>query len=240
VAAVGIPLPMSASTSPPRPPAPATVPVRVVLRPIGTPLPLGMLGQAVASLSLSAVQLSWIPVTQSHVVAWSVLALTVPLQLLAAGFGFLARDAVAGTGTALLAGAWAATAVTTVVTPPGSTSPGLGVVLLGVSCVLLVPTSAGLHKVAAAAVLLMSSVRFSLTGLHELTAAVGWQRAAGWAGLVLALVSTYSALAFELESTHGRTVLPVGRSQGARAAEDRGLAQQAEGVQHEAGVRKVL
>ena len=40
---------------------------RIVLRPIGNPLPLGFLALAVATLSFSALQLGWLPPQQG---AW--------------------------------------------------------------------------------------------------------------------------------------------------------------------------
>jgi len=55
---------------------------------------------------------------------------TVPVQLLACVIGFLARDPVAGTGMGVLAGTWAAVAVTTLHAAPGAHLPGLGVLLV--------------------------------------------------------------------------------------------------------------
>ncbi len=199
------------------------IPARVMLRPLGNPLPLGLLGQAVASFSLGFVQLGWIPTAELHHVAWAVLVFTVPLQGTASVLGFLSRDPVAGTGPAILAGAWAATAVDILTSPTGSTSSGLGIVLLAIGGVLLVPTVAGITKVAVAAVLLISSARFALTGVYELTASTGWERAAGAVGLLLATVSTYAALALELEAGWGRTVLPVGRYGPAREPGEPGV-----------------
>jgi hypothetical protein len=79
---------------------PATHGTRIVLRPIATPLPLGFLALAVATTAFASVQLGWIPQSQGHTIALGVLALTVPMQLLAAVIGFLARDPVAATGMA--------------------------------------------------------------------------------------------------------------------------------------------
>src|SRR4051794_279519 len=70
------------------------VEARVVLRPIATPLPLGFLALGVATFSFAALQLQWIPSSEGHTIALAVLVLTVPLQLLAAVMGFLARDPV--------------------------------------------------------------------------------------------------------------------------------------------------
>lgn len=213
---------------------------RIVLRPIATPLPLGLLAQSVASLSYSSLQLHWIGTSQADAVALAVLVLTVPLQLIAAVMGFLGRDPVAGTGVALLAGAWAATSLDTLASPPGTVSPGLGVVLLCLAGALLVPTVAGRSKLAASAVMLVSVARFATTGLYEVTGASSWQTVAGWVGVALAAIGFYAALAFELEGTARRTVLPVGRPGGGGPLGDAGLDDQLEGIEHQAGVRRAL
>lgn len=183
----------------------------VSLRPLGNPLPLGFLGQAVASWAFACLQLAWLTPTESHTVALGVLVFTVPVQGIAAVLGFLARDPVAGTGPALLAGGWATVAVATLQAPPGATTAATGVLLVGVAGVLLVPAIASWGRLAAAAVLALAVVRFAVTGVAELLADQGWLHAAGWVGLVLSAVSVYAALAFELEAATGRSWLPVGR-----------------------------
>jgi succinate-acetate transporter protein len=212
----------------------------VTLRPLATPMPVGFLAQAVASFSFAALQLRWIPVNQSHSVAWAVLVLTVPLQALSATLGFWARDPVAGTGTGLLAGGWAAFSVVTLMSPTGVTSSGVGVVLIALGAVLLVPCLAGVTKVAAALVLLLSAARFASTGIQQATASSGWQSTAGWVGVALSAVSTYAALAFELEAVSPRTVLPVGRFGAARRAGQPGEEGQLRELRVEPGVRRLL
>lgn len=201
----------------------------VALRPLANPLPLGFLGQALASWAFASLQLSWLSPAQSHPVALAVLVFTVPLQGLAAVLGFLARDPVAGTGPALLAGGWAVVGAVTLMSPPGATSAGMGVLLLGVAATLLVPAAASLGRVAAAAVLVVAVPRFAITGVAELVGGHGWLQAAGWAGLVLCAVSAYAALAFELEAATGRLRLPIGRIAGRSTPLD-----------DEAGVRRNL
>ena len=176
-----------------------------------SPLPLSFLAQAVASASLAVVQLHWIPATAGSAVAWSILLLTVPLQLLAAVMAFVAHDAAAATSAGLLAGGWASIAVVRLASPPGSTSTGLGVVLVAVAGALLVPASAAVTRLAAAAVVLVCAARFAATGVHQLTALPAWETVAGWIGLALAALSAYTALALELRATFGVDVLPVGR-----------------------------
>ncbi|GIH59378.1 hypothetical protein [Microbispora siamensis] len=61
---------------------------------------------------------------------------------------------------------------------------------------MLVPALAGLPKLVAAAVMAMSATTFAITGVYELTASQGWRTTAGVAGLVLAVVAYYAALAF--------------------------------------------
>ncbi|WP_413451555.1 hypothetical protein AA0Y32_15555 [Georgenia phoenicis] len=213
---------------------------RVVLRPMGTPLPLGFLGLVVATVGFSALQLGWVAPEEGRNIAVGVLALTVPVQLISAVYGFLARDPVAGTGMATLAGTWAAAGLVTALSPPGASSPGLGVLFLAAAAVMLVPAVAGLSKLVAAAVMGLTSVRFALTGLAELTGGSSWTTAAGTAGLVLAAAALYAALAFELEDTHHRTILPTGR-RGSGADTMTGNAHDELGtVIHEAGVRKQL
>jgi hypothetical protein len=213
---------------------------RVVLRPIGSPLPLGFLGLFVATLSFSSVQLGWIPQSQGSTVALAALGLTVPVQLIAAVFGFLARDPVAGTGMGILAGTWATAGLATITSPPGATSPGLGVVLLCAGAAMLVPAAAGRQKTIAAAVMALSALRFGVTGIAEISGASTWMTAAGWTGVLLAALSLYAALAFELEGTDRRAVLPLWRRGAAASAVRDDATGQLSDVADEPGVRQQL
>ena len=73
-------------------------PVRIVLRPIANPLPLGFLALAAGTLLVSGLQLDWLAPTQGEDVGLILLAFVFPLQLIACVFGYLGRDVVAGTG----------------------------------------------------------------------------------------------------------------------------------------------
>jgi len=213
---------------------------RVVLRPIGSPLPLGFLGLFVATLSFSSVQLGWVPQSQGSTVALAALGLTVPVQLIASVFGFLARDPVAGTGMGILAGTWATVGLATLTSPPGATSPGLGMVLVSAGVAMLVPAAAGRQKVVAATVMSLSALRFVVTGVAEITGVPVWMTLAGWTGVVLAAVSLYAALAFELEGTDKRDVIPLWRRGDAASAVRDNEAEQLADVALEPGVRKQL
>lgn len=221
-------------------PAPPDIRARVLLRPIATPLPLGFLALGVATLSFAAVQLGWVPATEGRTVALGVLVLTVPSQLLAAVMGFLARDPVAATGMAILSGTWGATCLATITSPPGRASDGLGVILVCSAVCLLVPAASARSKLVPAAVILLSATRFAVTGVAEIDGGRGWITAAGWVGVVLALLSLYAALALELEGSESRTVLPLGRRGPGAQAMSAGMDAQVKGVQHEPGVRRQL
>jgi uncharacterized protein len=199
-------------------PLPGTPETRVVLRPVASPLPLGFLALALATVPFGAVQLGWVPPTEGRTAALAALAATVPLQLLAAVLGFLARDVVAATGMGVLAGTWATVGLTTVSSPPGATSQGLGVLLVTAGVSMLVPAMAASAKLVPAAVMALAAVRFAVTGGYELTGSASWKATAGWVGLALGVLAVYAAAALALEGAEKRTVLPLGRRPASRAA----------------------
>ena len=214
---------------------------RVVLRPLATPLPLGFLALVLSTVAFSALQLGWIPPTEGRAAALTALLSTVPLQLLAAVMGFLTRDPVAATGMGILAATWAVVGYTTLTSPPGTTSDGLGVLLVTAGIAMLVPaTSAITSKVVPAAVMGLAGVRFAVTGVYELTGSADWKTAAGWMGLALAAVALYAALAPELEGSTGRTILPLGRLGEGRAAVRGEGPLEGVGLAREPGVRPQL
>ena len=214
--------------------------VRVVVRPVGNPLPLGFLALMVATIAVATLQLELLEPYQGLVVGYGVICLTVPLQLVACVLGFLARDPVAGTGMGVLAGTWAAVGFALVSSPPGSRSPALGVMLLCSAVAMLVPTLAATGKVAGMVVMGLSSIRFAVTGLAQLTGAAAWFTVAGWVGLVLGGVAGYAALAFELEDVRHAGVLPLGRRGSGADTMTASADEELASVAHEAGVRKQL
>jgi uncharacterized protein len=99
-------------------------PERVVLRPIGNPLPLGFLALAGGTLVVSGLQLGWLSDSQGQDVALILIAFVFPLQLVAAVFGFLGRDVVAGTGMGILCGTWLSIGLVTLTSAPGRRGAG--------------------------------------------------------------------------------------------------------------------
>jgi uncharacterized protein len=214
---------------------------RVVLRPVASPLALGFLALAAATFVLAGLQLGWVEQAEGHKAALVILAFTVPLQFLASVIGFLARDGIAATGMGLLSGIWLAVSLVMLSSPPGSKSDALGMFLLMGGVAMWVP---GLNsfsaKVVPALVLSTAGLRFFLGGLHQLTGDETWENVAGVVGLALAGLAVYAAFAVELEDTHKREVLPLGRRGKAKEASEGGLFEQLKELDSEPGVKKQL
>jgi uncharacterized protein len=185
---------------------------RIMLRPLGNPLPLGFIALAGGTLLVSGLQLKWLEPAEGTQVALVLIAFVFPLQLVASVLGFLARDVVAGTGMGILSGTWLSIALVTLTGQPGATSDALGLFLLLAAVAMLVPAAAAAAgKLVATAVLATTSLRFATTGLYQLTASDGWKATAGAVGLLLCALALYAALAMALEDALGRAVLPLGR-----------------------------
>ena len=213
---------------------------RIVLRPIGNPLPLGFLALSGGSLVLSGLQLGWLQEEEGREVALIIIAFVVPLQLLASVFGYLARDVVAGTAMGVLAGTWLSIGLVTLTGRPGATSDPLGLLLLLAAVAMTVPAAAAAGKHVPALVLVTTALRFATTGLFQITASATWQDVAGVIGLVLCGLALYAAAAMAIEDARGHTILPLGR-RGAGAASVGGpFADQLRRIEREAGVREQL
>ena len=113
--------------------------------------------------------------------------------------------------------------LSTLTSAPGATSKELGVLLITAGLCMLVPAVSAGAKLVPAAVMGLAGLRFAVTGAYHLTASAGWKATAGWVGLVLGLLAVYAALALELEGSHRRTVLPVGRRSPVQPAGEPGV-----------------
>lgn len=212
--------------------------VQIFLRPIGTPLPLGFVGLAVATSVLSSFNLGWIPTTEQHQVALVLMAFAFPIQLVATVLLFLVRDAPSGAGMGVLSLTWLALGLLLVTGTPGTLSATVSIFLFA-SAAALVPAvlSASISKLVPAAVLAMASLRFLLTGIWERLGGTAWQHAAGWEGIVLAGLALYAALASDLEGLVHHTLLPMGRHGRGRQTLVQDLREQVPELEREPGVR---
>lgn len=179
-----------------------------------TSLPVGFLGLFIATTGYAALQLHWIESSYSTAIALSVLAITVPVQLLACAASFAQAQTTAGTAMGILAGTWAAVSTITITTGSSTANSALGVVLLCAGCAMLVPAVGGTGPPIAPIVMSVSAMRFIVTGVAEITAAPAWLTAAGWVGLGLAGVSFYAALAVMAHAAHSSLRLPLGATKG--------------------------
>lgn len=216
-----------------------TAPARVFLRPIGSPLTIGMSGLTIASLVQSGLDLRWISTSQTHEVGLILISVPFVLQLLASVFSYLARDGAAGAALGVLAGTWLGMGLVHLNSTPGSRSGALGLLLLSAAGVLALSVAAvGIAKPLPATALMVSAVRFALAGIYELGATSAWLHAGGIVGLVVAGLAGYCVLAFELEGQRHRPVIPTFRRGGGRAAVLGDPAAQIDGLATEAGVRQ--
>lgn len=97
-----------------------------------------------------------------------------------------------------------------------------------------------MSKLVPGVVVFVAGARFALTGIHQLSDIEGWQDAAGVVGIALAALAVYAATALALEDAQGRTVLPLGRRRTGRRSVEDPMSSQLDGVENEAGVRKLL
>lgn len=201
------------------------LPTTVFLRPIGSPLTVGLSGLAIASLVQSGLDLGWISKLDTRQVGVVLLAVPFILQLVACVFSYLARDGAAGAAVGVLSTTWLAIGLIHITSAPGLTSGALGLLLLSAGGVLVLSaTAVAVAKPLVGLVFALAAVRFALSGIYELTANGSWEDVAGVVGLVVCGLAAYSVLAFELEGQQRRPVLPTFRRTG--------------GAFHEAGVRQ--
>jgi hypothetical protein len=212
-----------------------------MLRPLGSSLPLGFAGLAVASLLVGGFDLGWISPTQRHQVAAAILVGAVPLQLVSFLFALPARDGAAAAATSLLASGWAATGVVWLMSPPAATSPALGLALVAIGGLLVLSAPAqAIGKPLAAFAYTLAGARFVIGGIYELTAIGGWQDVSGAVGLAVVVVAAYTVVALELEDAKDTPLLPTFRRGRGRMAVAAASEEQVDGLPHEAGVRAQL
>ena len=215
--------------------------IRIDLRPMASPMPMGFIGLAAATLVLSSFNLGLVPTSEAHTVALVMITFVFPLQGSAAIFGMLTRDGVAATAMAILSGTWLTVGLVMLTSPAGSTSDALGVLLIvSAICMLLPALGASLGKLVVTVVLSTAALRLATSAIYQLTASTTWQTITGWIGVILFLFAVYAALASLLENVQGRTVLPMGRRRKGRMAVEGGLTEQVIDVTHEPGVRAQL
>ena len=167
---------------------------------MGSGLPLGMVGLAVASLVLAGYDLGWVPKVQGTQVGILVL-IAVPLQLTAGFFALLSRNAAPAGASGVLAAGWASEGLVHVVEMPGATSKALGLAMLATGALAL-PSSAvtAMARPLPALVFGATGIRFLLSGIYELTGSSAWKHVASIVGLVIVGLALLALTELELKA----------------------------------------
>lgn len=213
--------------------------VRIVLRPIGTPITVGMAGLAIASLVQSGLDLHWIAPTQGRDVGFILISVPFLMQGFASVLSYLARDGAAGAALGILSTTWLGYGLIHLTASPGSTSGALGLLLLAASGTLLFSGLAvTVLKPLIGLIFVVEAARWAVAGIYQLSHIHSWQHAAGIIGCVVTGLAGYGAVAFELEGEMHHPVLPTLRRANGRTAIEAGFEAQTQGVINEAGVRQ--
>jgi uncharacterized protein len=212
--------------------------LRIMLRPMASPMPLGLYTVAIATVLVSSLQLGIIPPSGQREVAFLILP-AFALQLIVGIACIAARDTIAATLMASISGTWLADSLSYLFGTPGQTE-ALAVLLFTFTIFITMLAVIARPKAALFAVLVVAGPRFFLSGLAAASGNANVSRAAGALGFVLAAVAMYTAFALLIEDVRGHTVLPVGRSGSAREAIEGNIASQLRGYEHMAGIRRTL
>jgi succinate-acetate transporter protein len=214
---------------------------RVVLRPIGSSLPLGFFAFAIGTLIFSLYQLGAIPASELHTVATLLLGAIFPLQLISGLLAYLARDTPGGTAITLLAGSWLGIGLSLLSAPVGSTSVTIGVYAISLAALLGIFAVVSMKgKVLLGVAMALAAPRYLLLGLFQIGGPMALSHASGVIGLVLVAVASYGGIALLLEDAAQRTIWPIARRGVARTSLEGGISDQLERLTNEPGVRAQL
>ena len=183
---------------------------RIVLRPIGSPLPLGFFTVAIDNVLVSTLQWGLLSAADSRAVALIVFPAFI-VQAIAGLFALAARDSIAGTLMLSFATTWLIDALIFYVHPPGAAA-ALGMFYVVFAVFISFMLASALAKRALGAVLAVAAPRFLIAGVAELTGNQVLAQAGAVLGFLLAAVAMYTAFALLMEDSHGREVLPIGRT----------------------------
>jgi len=215
--------------------------LRIVVRPYGSPIPLGFFAFGIGMFMYAALDVGWVKPADQLTVGLLLAIFVAPLQLIATVFAFLGRDVGAATALGLFAGSWLAGGVLLATGKPGVLNAAFGFFLIAFTILIgALAVSSLLGKPLLSLFLAVSSCRGVFGAVYELGGGHGWLRASGWAALAAFVIAVYGGLAFLLEDLAGRTILPLLRRGGAREAIEHDLDAQFAGIADEAGVRHTL
>jgi succinate-acetate transporter protein len=213
---------------------------RVMLRPIGSGLPLGFFAFAIGMLLLGCSGIGWIPVSEQKDVGMLLISFVFPLEAIATVVAFLARDTLGATTLGLFTTSWLALGWTDHSSPPGATSITIGVYLFGFATAALLLGLLSIRSKPFFSVLLGVAVaRMVLSGVYEIGGSHTFLKVAGGFGIGLAALAMYGGTALGLEDALHRELLPLFRRGGAEQAFE-GYDAQLARLESEPGIRQQL
>jgi len=213
---------------------------RIVLRPIGSGLPLGFFAFGIGMLLLAGLAIGWIPLDEEKHVGQFLFTFVFPLELLATVLAFLARDTLSGTTLGLFAASWVSLGWADYTAAPAAKSTTEAIYLFGfATAVLLIALLATAGKPFFTLLLGIACARMVLFGYYEIGGSHAWSTASGWCGIALAALSMYGGTALALEDARRRDVLPLFRRGPANAAFG-SYSEQLARLESEPGVRQQL
>jgi succinate-acetate transporter protein len=215
--------------------------MRVNLRPLANPLPLGLFSFGIGMLLLGAQSTGWIPLKETRQVGLVLASFVFPLEGLAAIFAFLSRDTLAGTVLGLFTTSWLTLGLALIIGPPGAASLTLGFYLLAFAAAIIALAAIALMgKPLIALLLSLSAARAILDGLYQVSNHTGLEHASGYVALAIAGVAWYAGTAFALEDLRQSSLLPVFRRGAGKTAIESDDAEQLQRATGEAGIRQQL
>jgi hypothetical protein len=213
---------------------------RIVLRPVGSGLPLGFFAFGIGMLLLACSAIGWIPVSEQKQVGMMLMSFVFPLELVATIFAFLARDTAGATTLGLFTTSWLALGWVDHSSPPGSTSVTVGIYLFGFATAAFLLALMSIPAKPFFTLLLLGSVaRMVLSGIYETGGSHELYKVSGGIALGLAALAMYGGSALSLEDARQREVLPLFRRGPAETA-FQGYEAQLQRLEAEPGVRQQL
>jgi uncharacterized protein len=218
-----------------------TAEARIMLRPIGSALPLGFFAFGLGMFMLAAEGIPWIRPYEIHDVGLILVTFVAPLEFLATVIAFLARDSIGAATLGLFSASWFSTGWGLLGSQPGETSRAFGMLVLCFAAVIaLLAIMAWQSKPFFTVLLGLSLSRMVTYGVWEWGGPGGWLKTAGWIAFALGCLALYGGIALGFEDALQREVLPTFRRGSARAAIEGGLDKQLERLTNEPGVRQQL
>jgi uncharacterized protein len=216
-------------------------PVRIVVRPYASSLPLGFFAFGIGMLLLGGLGNGWLHASERHTVGLMLASFVFPIELMCAVIAFLARDAFGATGLGMFSASWLALGLANLMASQDSVSRAVGLYELGFSvAIALLAVAAFGGKPLIAVILLMSCLRGVLAGVYQWGGPKTLDTIAGWLAVAIFFVAMYGAIAFLLEEVQKREVLPVFRRGTSRDSFEGDLRAQLRELDREAGVRQTL